>query len=145
MEEFHSIMREHMPDDSEMTRVQELFDTMDQDKSGRIHYLEFLAATIETSAQFREDSMLEVFDRLDSDNSGAISKSNLKELLGKDYAVSTVPPAPSPLSTHRLLLLFATGLRFLTCKSPLRSDTRPAARCGRAHDQRCRSEEQWQD
>ena len=46
--------------------------------------------------------MLEVFDRLDSDNSGAISKSNLKELLGKDYAVSTVPPALSPC-THRQL------------------------------------------
>jgi len=123
MEEFHSIMREHMPDDSEMTRVQELFDTMDQDKSGRIHYLEFLAATIETSAQFREDSMLEVFDRLDSDNSGAISKSNLKELLGKDYAVSTVPPAPSPLSTHRLLLLFATVYVF-SLANP-RSDRTP--------------------
>ena len=87
MDEFHSIMKQHMPDDSDMSHVEDLFNTMDQDQSGRIHYLEFLAATIETSAQFREDAMLEVFDRLDSDNSGAISKSNLKELLGKDYAV----------------------------------------------------------
>ena len=87
MDEFHSIMKQHMPDDSDMSHVEDLFNTMDQDQSGHIHYLEFLAATIETSAQFREDALLEVFDRLDSDNSGAISKANLKELLGKDYAV----------------------------------------------------------
>eukprot|EP00937_MAST-01D_sp_MAST-1D-sp2_P006702 g6702.t1 len=68
-----------------MGRVTELFQGMDQDQSGRIHYMEFLAATLEASDYNREEILLHAFDRLDSDNSGAISRSNLKQLLGKDY------------------------------------------------------------
>ena len=85
LDEFHHVLHEHMPHDAGMQRVEELFDGMDQDQTGRIHYMEFLAATLEASEYHREETLLHAFDRLDSDNSGAISRANLKQLLGKEY------------------------------------------------------------
>ena len=49
LDEFHKVLLEHMPHEAGMDKVKELFDGMDQDKSGRIHYMEFLAATLEVS------------------------------------------------------------------------------------------------
>ena len=42
---------------------------------------EFLAATIECQGQLREEALAEAFDRLDSDNTGFISRANLKSIL----------------------------------------------------------------
>ena len=44
----------------------------DLDGSGRIRYTEFLAATIEAQGVISEERLAEAFDRLDSDDSGAI-------------------------------------------------------------------------
>lgn len=46
----------------------------DLDGSGYIHYTEFLAATMETRGVIVEERLAEAFDRLDSDDSGYISK-----------------------------------------------------------------------
>ena len=51
---------------------------------------EFLAATIETHVQLREEMYVEAFEQLDADGTGFISKQNLKELLGDDYDERTV-------------------------------------------------------
>ena len=48
-------------------------------------YREFVAATLEANGQLSQEKLAEAFDRLDSDNSGFITKANLKELLGEDY------------------------------------------------------------
>lgn len=47
-------------------------------------YCEFLAATIEAQGAISEERLAEAFDRLDSDDSGFISKENLREFLGDD-------------------------------------------------------------
>ena len=51
---------------------------------------EFLAATIGTHVQLREEMYVEAFEQLDADGTGFISKQNLKELLGDDYDERTV-------------------------------------------------------
>jgi len=54
--------------------IQTMFRMMDVDEDGKIQYAEFLAATIETTARFSEDMILENFRRFDTNNSGKISK-----------------------------------------------------------------------
>lgn len=65
-----------------------LFDEVDDDHDGYLHYTEFLAATLETDGKEVTDDMLaEAFDQLDMDDSGFISTENLQEFLGKDSKV----------------------------------------------------------
>jgi Ca2+-binding EF-hand superfamily protein len=47
-------------------------------------YTEFLASTIEACGRIEEDRIAEAFDRLDSDDTGFISKENLREVLGEN-------------------------------------------------------------
>ena len=54
------------------------------DGTGEVKYCEFLAATIEAQGAISEERLAEAFDRLDSDDSGYISKENLREFLGDD-------------------------------------------------------------
>jgi Ca2+-binding EF-hand superfamily protein len=66
-------------------QIQDIFSGLDYDNSGEVHYKEFLAAAAEAQGLITHERLLEAFDRMDSDNSGFISKENLKDLLGKDY------------------------------------------------------------
>ena len=59
--------------------------SVDVDNSGQIHYTEFLAATMEAHGHIEEDRLAEAFDRLDCDDSGYITRENLKEILGTEY------------------------------------------------------------
>lgn len=54
------------------------------DGTGEVKYCEFLAATIEAQGAISEERLAEAFDRLDSDDSGYISKENLRDFLGDD-------------------------------------------------------------
>lgn len=60
-------------------------ESIDVNNNGRIMYTEFLAATVEAHGHIEERRIAEAFDRMDSDDSGYISKANMKELLGKDF------------------------------------------------------------
>merc|ERR1712218_534080 len=66
--------------------VEELFRTVDVGADGEIYYLEFLAATLEAHGRITEERLAEAFDRIDSDDSGMISKKNLRDLLGNGYS-----------------------------------------------------------
>jgi hypothetical protein len=55
--------------------------------TGVVHYIEFLASTIESHGAIDEDRLAEAFDRLDCDDSGWITVENLKEFLGEDVPV----------------------------------------------------------
>eukprot|EP00937_MAST-01D_sp_MAST-1D-sp2_P004670 g4670.t1 len=67
-----------------------LFRSLDMDGTGRVNYLEFLAATV-PSAVLQDRAMLRLaFDRLDADGSGFISKTNLREMMGSDYTAAEV-------------------------------------------------------
>jgi Ca2+-binding EF-hand superfamily protein len=63
-------------------QVKEIFNSLDVNKNGVIMYTEFIAATLEAQGHIEEERVAEAFDRLDSDDSGFISKKNLTEFLG---------------------------------------------------------------
>jgi Ca2+-binding EF-hand superfamily protein len=66
--------------------IQEIFSSLDVHGNQKIMFTEFIAATIEARGLIAEDRIAEAFDRLDSDDSGYISKANLKEFLGDDIS-----------------------------------------------------------
>ncbi|CAM9456780.1 unnamed protein product, partial [Ectocarpus sp. 8 AP-2014] len=65
--------------------IEELFESLDVDQSGDIHYLEFLAATIEAVGATEEVRLRQAFERLDTDESGSITVDNLREIMGPSY------------------------------------------------------------
>lgn len=68
--------------------LEDLFQGIDLDGTGVVHYIEFLAATIESHGAIDEDRLAEAFDRLDSDDSGWITVENLRDFLGEDVPTS---------------------------------------------------------
>ena len=54
----------------------------DVNDTGHINYTEFIAATLEAHGHIEEERVAEAFDRLDSDDSGFISRANLRDFLG---------------------------------------------------------------
>jgi len=67
-------------------KIDALYDAIDQDNSGLVHYSEFLAAGLfaQPSEVIRYDLDVDaVFERLDTDKSGSISTENLKEIFGE--------------------------------------------------------------
>ena len=65
--------------------LKEIFSSIDVNKNGHIQYTEFLAATLEAHGHIQESKIAQAFDRLDCDDTGYISKQNLKDVLGKEY------------------------------------------------------------
>ena len=65
--------------------MKNLFEGIDQDGTGRISYMEFLAATLRHKIELNENRLKEAFDRMDVDHSGNIDASDLKTLLGEDH------------------------------------------------------------
>ena len=63
--------------------IKEVFRKIDVNKTDVINYTEFLAATLEAQGTIEEYRLAEAFDMLDDDDSGYISKENLKRLLGE--------------------------------------------------------------
>jgi hypothetical protein len=57
----------------------------DLDGSGMLRYTEFLASTIEAQGAIDERRLAEAFDRLDTDDSGFITKEALQEILGEGF------------------------------------------------------------
>ena len=85
LDEFKAAMKKsnnnHSDEDTE-----NLFRSLDVGADGEIYYLEFLAATLEAHGRITEERLAEAFDRIDCDDSGMISKQNLRDLLGKNYS-----------------------------------------------------------
>jgi len=71
-------------------KVQELFEALDQDRSGVIRYMEFLAASIETEGPITRKMCMEAFNHLDAHNTGFITRKSLQKLLGKDFTQSEI-------------------------------------------------------
>jgi len=70
--------------------VQQIFNAVDHDGTGVISYTEFIAACLEGTTIIQEDQLAEAFDRLDADDSGFISKENLRDILGNQFSPELV-------------------------------------------------------
>jgi len=84
--ELRDALKEMHPDKAlDDETIQNLFDGLDRDKSGNIHYKEFLAAVSESQGLITMERLGEAFDRIDSGGKGYISKEDLELILGTDY------------------------------------------------------------
>ena len=60
-------------------RIEKIFNTIDYDRSGHIHYREFLAAMLMSQGLLTIDRLEDSFDRIDSQGKGFISHYDLKQ------------------------------------------------------------------
>ena len=63
----------------------DIFNAVDVDGTGAVRYTEFLAASIEATGWIGDERLAEAFDRVDHDDTGYISKDNLRYLLGDEF------------------------------------------------------------
>jgi len=61
----------------------EIFRKVDVNRTNVINYTEFLAAAMETQGTIEEYRLAEAFDMMDSDDTGYISREDLRKLLGE--------------------------------------------------------------
>lgn len=61
--------------------IEEMFKSIDTDKSGVINYTEFIASTIDQNIYLKEEKLYEAFKTFDKDGSGKISTDELKQIL----------------------------------------------------------------
>ena len=88
LSEFRTALRKCEPDDKNgLTEdlISEIFNGVDQDNSGRIHYAEFLAAVAESQGLITMERLADAFDRIDSQGKGYISRKDLCSILGSDF------------------------------------------------------------
>lgn len=62
--------------------VEQLFDSVDIDKSGYIDYSEFVVASMNEKTILTNEKLLAAFKMFDKDNSGSISAEEIKAALG---------------------------------------------------------------
>ncbi|KAL9261490.1 Calcium-dependent protein kinase 33-like protein [Drosera capensis] len=63
--------------------IQQLMDAADVDKSGMIDYIEFITATMHQHRLEKEDNLFKVFLFFDKDNSGYITRDELKQAMAQ--------------------------------------------------------------
>lgn len=80
LEEFKAALLRFNYSDEE---IEIIFRKVDVNRTNVIDYTEFLAATLETQGVIEEYRLSECFDQMDRDDSGYISRENLRDLLGK--------------------------------------------------------------
>ena len=66
--------------------MEKIFAGIDHDKSGQIHYAEFLAALAEGAGLVTKARVDDAFDRIDNAGKGYISNGDLKNILGENYS-----------------------------------------------------------
>lgn len=70
--------------------IEELFKAIDYDRSGEIHYAEFLAALSESQGLITIDRLEDSFDRIDSFGKGYITHEDLQHIMGDNYQKEVV-------------------------------------------------------
>lgn len=63
-----------------------IFDALDTSNNEEINYTEFLAAMVSTRIAMHDELLSKTFQKFDVDNTGFISKDNLKKVLGDNYS-----------------------------------------------------------
>ena len=65
----------------DITTIKDIFNSIDTDKSGRIDYTEFIAATLDEKLYLQEQRLYEVFKTFDKDNTGRITIEEIMKVL----------------------------------------------------------------
>ena len=79
-------------DSNEMSdaNIEKIFEAIDYDQSGEVHYAEFLAAFAKSQGLITYDRLADSFDRIDRKGKGFISHDDLKHILGENYTKEIV-------------------------------------------------------
>ena len=67
--------------------IEDIFKSIDINNSKRIEYTEFITSMLEESAYCKEERLIEIFRMLDKDNSGKISKDEIKKALNDEKVI----------------------------------------------------------
>jgi calcium-dependent protein kinase len=84
-EEMFNMIRKYSSSPVTEDNFHNVFDQMDQEKTGKVHYMEFLAATLESRVKSSGQLLNQAFDHLDVESNGKISIDNLQQLLGPNF------------------------------------------------------------
>lgn len=74
----------------EDAEIKKIFDALDTSNNEKINYTEFLAAMVSTRIKMHDELLAKTFARFDVDNTGFISKDNLKVVLGDTFHGKTL-------------------------------------------------------
>mmetsp|Transcript_3989 Transcript_3989/g.4621 ORF Transcript_3989/g.4621 Transcript_3989/m.4621 type:complete len:567 (-) Transcript_3989:194-1894(-) len=94
--EFQTALSESGVTQDESTSI---FNDLDLNQTGSIDYTEFLASTIEKHGDIEEAKLADAFDQLDSDDTGFITRTNLRNMLGTQYTKEKVDAIFSEVDT----------------------------------------------
>merc|ERR1711972_590444 len=64
------------------SEIQRIFDALDDNRNGEIHYSDFLAAMLGTMIDIEDHSLRSAFRAFDKDGSGCITAASLLDVLG---------------------------------------------------------------
>jgi calcium-dependent protein kinase len=79
LEEFREALSQSKYSEADL---QKIFVSLDLNRTNVINYTEFLAGCLEVQGELEEYRLAEAFDLMDSDDSGFISRENLRQILG---------------------------------------------------------------
>jgi len=81
--EFRQVLEERFHIDHEA--AQHAFEALDANHQDEIHYSEFLAAMVSSRIKMHDDLLKDTFKRFDTGNSGFITETDLKQVLGDTF------------------------------------------------------------
>jgi len=87
-EEIRTALLEHSKVSEE--DIEQIFESLDADGSGRVHYTEWLSATLRPDALATDKAMESVYKFFDLEQNGVVSRGELLRILGSDEAVDGV-------------------------------------------------------
>lgn len=71
-------------------KIAQIIKKVDYIGNGKINYSEFLAATVNVKVLLNDNLLMSLFQRFDIDNSGYITKENLKEAFARSGMVTNI-------------------------------------------------------
>jgi len=83
LQELKQVLQEKFNVPADETKA--IFDSLDSNHDEEIHYSDFLAAMVNTRIALHDDLLKSAFKKFDTDQSGYITKENLREVLGDVY------------------------------------------------------------
>jgi len=84
-EELYNMIKKYYPNGMTEEEFRRVFDQLDHERTGKVHYMEFLAATLESRVKLTGQLLNQAFDHLDVESTGKISIDNMQQLLGGNF------------------------------------------------------------